>query len=253
MPRHREPMPFELSILSMGWIALVATLAGVVRGYSGFGFAAIILLGAGLVANPVLFVPVVVIADLFLTAGQAQSIRREIDWRRIMWLAPGAVISMPLGVAVVARMGDDTARLTFSLLVLAVTAVLWTGWRTSTPLGAPAHVATGVVSGVAQGASLGGLPVAAFFAAQPLQAQTFRATIIAFFFLIDLVALPLMSGAGLVTIDTGLATAILLPFMAFGVWYGSQRFRSASPEDFRRYALVLLTILALAGVVRGLA
>ena len=246
-------MPFELSILSLGWIALVTTLAGVIRGYSGFGFAAIILLGSGLVTNPVNFVPVVVIADLFLTTGQARSIRKEIDWRRILWLAPGALLAMPVGIAAVAQMGDDTARLTISLLVLAVTALLWTGWRTSTPLGAPAHVATGVVSGIAQGASLGGLPVAAFFAAQPFPAQTFRATIIAFFFLIDLVALPLMTRAGLVSLDTVVATAIFLPFMALGVWYGSQRFRAAAPEDFRRYALLLLTVLGLAGVVRSIA
>ena len=246
-------MPFDLSIAAFAWIALVSMIAGVVRGYSGFGFAAIFLSGSGLVANPVSLVPIVVIADLFLTAGQARSIRGEVEWRRILWLASGAVVAMPFGIAIVARMGDDAARLAISLLVLGITALLWTGWRTSAPLGAPAHVATGVVSGMAQGASLGGLPVAAFFAAQPIPARAFRATIIAFFFLIDLVALPLMARAGLVSMDTVLATAIVLPFMAFGVWYGSHRFRAATPEDFRRHALRLLTVLALAGLVRSLA
>lgn len=246
-------MPFDLGFAAFALIAFVAALAGIVRGYSGFGFSAIFLAGSGLVTNPVNLVPVIVIADIFLTAGQARSIRTEIAWRRIAWMGPGALIAMPFGIAAVARMGDDAARLAISVLILAMTSVLWTGWRTRAPLGGPAHLATGLVSGMAQGASLGGLPVAAFFAAQPIPAHAFRATIIAYFFLIDLVALPLMMRAGLVSLDTVLATAICLPFMAFGVWYGSHRFRAAAPENFRRYALLLLTILAIAGLARSLA
>lgn len=246
-------MPFDLGIAQIVWIVAVSTVAGVIRGYSGFGFSAIFLAGSGLVTNPVNLVPIVVIADIFLTAGQARSIRTEIAWRRIAWMGPGALIAMPFGIAAVGRMGDDAARLAISALILTMSAVLWTGWRTPAPLGGPAHLATGLVSGLAQGASLGGLPVAAFFAAQPIPAHAFRATIIAYFFLIDLVALPLMIRAGLVSLDTALATAICLPFMGFGVWFGSHRFRAAAPDDFRRHALLLLTGLALAGLARSLA
>lgn len=246
-------MPFDLGISAWAWIVAVGVLAGVIRGYSGFGFSAIFVAGAGLVTNPVNLVPIVVISDIFLTAGQARSIRSEISWRRIAWIAPGALIAMPFGIAAVAGMGDDTARLSISLLILAITLVLWTGWRTRAPLGGPAHLATGLVSGIAQGASLGGLPVAAFFSAQPIPAHSFRATIISYFFLIDLVALPMMTRAGLVSLDTLIACAICLPFMALGVWYGSHRFRAAAPENFRRYALLLLTVLALASLARSLA
>ena len=243
----------DLGLLAALWTAVVAFVAGVVRGYSGFGFAAIILAGTGLVANPILFVPVVVIVDLFLTLGQAPSIRGEVDWRRVRWLGLGSFVVLPFSVWVISNMGVDTARLVISVAILAATFALWTGVRIDRPLGRRSHLAAGLVSGTAQGASLGGLPVAVFFAAQNVEAAAFRATIIAFFFLIDLWALPWMFGAGMVTSGSVILAAYCLPFMALGVWYGTHRFRAASPEGFRRFALFLLGALALGGIGRSLA
>jgi uncharacterized protein len=48
---------------------------------------------------------------------------------------------------------------------------------------------------------MGGLPVAAFFAAQPMRA-VFRATLIAYFPLLDIYSAPLYWLAGLVSWDT---------------------------------------------------
>ena len=47
--------------------------------------------------------------------------------------------------------------------------------------------------GQANGAAVGGLPVAAFFAAQTMSAATFRDTLIACFTLLDLWTLPVMA------------------------------------------------------------
>ena len=109
------------------------------------------------------------------------------------------------------------------------------------------------MSGAAQGASLGGLPIAVFFTAQSLAATTFRATIIAYFCLIDIWALPWMIRAGMVTMTTLGLTILYLPSMALGVWYGSHRFRAASPEGFRRFTLILLGLLSTAGIARAVA
>ena len=243
----------DLGLLAILWIAAVSFGAGLVRGYSGFGFAAIVLSGAGLVANPVVFVPVVLVSDVFLTAGQARGIRREIEWRRILWMALGAVITLPFSVWAITSVGVDMARLIISLAILLATLALWTGWRMTRPMGPGAHVVAGIVSGTAHGASLGGLPIAVFFAAQSIPATAFRATIIVFFFLLNFWALPLMFRAGMVSTATFALTALCLPFMALGVWYGSHRFRASSPEGFRQFALLLLGCLALAGIVRAIA
>lgn len=95
--------------------------------------------------------------------------------------------------------------------------------------------------------------MAAFFAAQTMPAATFRATLIAYFTPLDLWTLPLMAWAGMITRDTCVATALGLPLMVAGVALGSRRFLNANPQGFRRFAIGLLAVLALLGLLRSMA
>ena len=246
-------MPFDLGLAAALWVAVACFVAAFVRGYCGFGFAALTIAGAGLVTDPLPFVAVVVMADMVLTAGQLRSILPDIDWRRVGGMCAGAVVAVPIGVWAVTRMGEDAARAAISLFILAMCAVLASGWTLTRPQGVGAHAGVGVLSGLANGAAVGGLPVAAFFAAQPIPAATFRATVIVYFTLLDIWTLPNLAIAGRVTADTLLATALALPVMALGVRLGSRRFLAASPTGFRSFAIGLLAVLALIGLVRALA
>ena len=246
-------LPFDLSPLAAAWLALAILGAAYVRGYSGFGFAALIVSAAGLVTDPLHFVPVVLLADILLTAQQARSIRAHVDWRRVGWLLAGCAGGVPLGVWAIAQVGADTARAAISVYVLLTCAILVAGWQMRRPPGRVAHLATGVASGLANGAAVGGLPVAAFFAAQTIPAATFRATLIAYFTLLDLWTLPLMAWWGLITRDTLIATALGLPLMIAGIWAGGRHFLLANPQGFRRFAIGLLAALAILGLLRSLA
>jgi uncharacterized protein len=245
-------LPFDLSLAAALWIGFAIFGASVVRGYSGFGFAALSITAAGLVTDPVNLIPVILIADILLTAQQWPDIRRDVDWRRVGALAAGCVIGAPVGVAVIAQVGPDTARLLISGFILAMCGILWRGWQLRHPPGDLAHGGTGILSGLANGAAVGGLPVAAFFAAQQIPAARFRATLIAYFALMDLMTVPLMIWQGMVTGPTLIATALLLPIMAIGIALGSRQFRRANPAGFRRFAILLLAGLAVAGLIRGL-
>jgi hypothetical protein len=58
-------LPLDLGPLAWAWLALVALGASFVRGYSGFGFAALLDLGRGrLVTRPVALVPAVSLCDI---------------------------------------------------------------------------------------------------------------------------------------------------------------------------------------------
>ena len=99
---------------------------------------------------------------------------------------------------------------------------------------------------------MGGLPIAAFFAAQPMQATVFGASLIAYFPILDLYSAPLYWYAGLVSWDTLWASLIALPLTFLGNWLGSRHFLNTDPQDFRRFAIVLLAILALLGLGKAL-
>ena len=245
-------IPFDLTPGAALWMALAILGAAFVRGYTGFGFAALVVTAAGLVTDPLHFVPVVILADMLLTLQQARDIRPHVDWRRVGTLFAGCVIGVPLGVWALSTIGPDAARAVISAYVLAMCGVLVAGWRLRRAPGDGAHAATGVVSGIANGAAVGGLPVAAFFAAQTIPPAVFRATLIAYFTALDLWTLPLMAGRGLVTGDTLVATLLFLPLMIAGVALGARRFIIAPPEGFRRIAIALLATLAVIGLGRSL-
>lgn len=243
-------IPFGLTGPEAALIAIGMVVAGYVRGFSGFGFSALVMSFAALVTDPFPFVPVVILADIAMTVAQARGIRPHVDWRRVGALFAGALVGVPAGVAAMGLIGVDLGRAVFSLFVLAMCGLMFVGFRIAQQ-GAPPHIAVGVVSGLANGAAVGGLPVAAFFTAQGVPPVVFRATAIAYFTALDLWSLPVLWRAGWITSDSLVATAIGLPFMLIGLWLGGRRFIAANPQDFRRFAILLLAVLALMGLAKA--
>lgn len=243
-------MPFDLSPAAAGFMAAAFLVAAFVRGYSGFGFSALIVTASALVANPLHFVAVVMICEFMMTLQQARGVWQAVSWWRVRMLMAGALAGVPLGLWALTGIGADAARVVISVYVLAMCAALLAGWTLPRAAGRPAHVAAGVISGMANAAGMGGLPVAVFFAAQPIAAAVFRATLIAYFAALDIWTLPLMWGHGLVSRDTLVVTLAALPLIGFGTWLGGRHFLNTDPQDFRRFSIMLLAGLALLGLLK---
>ena len=245
-------MPFDLGPGALVWLAVACLVAGFVRGYSGFGFSALLIAASSLVTNPLNFVAVVVLLETAMSVHAAKGAGPNIDWHRVGWLLGGAAIGLPLGLWILTGISEDTARAVISGYVLLMCGVLLAGWRLATEVRGPLNGAMGVISGLANAPGMGGLPVAAFYAAQPMPAAVFRATLIAYFPLLDLYSTPLYWFAGLVTWDTLWAGLIALPVTLFGNWLGGRHFFGTDPQDFRRFAIVLLAGLAVLGLGKAL-
>jgi uncharacterized membrane protein YfcA len=243
-------MPLGLTPGLASLLALALFLAAFVRGYSGFGFSAIFIAFAALLVNPVPLIPAVFLCEIAMTAVQARGIRGHIDWRITLSLLAGAAVAIPLSVAILVRIPPEAARLTVSALILALSLVLLSGWQLKRRIGMGGQVGVGIASGLANGAGVGGLPVAALLTAQPIPPAVFRATLVAYLTGLDFLTVPVMAAHGLVTSETLLAAALALPILAAGILLGGRRFGSASPQEFRRMAIILLVALSLLGLLR---
>ena len=244
-------MMFDLGPLALVWMAVVVLVAAFVRGYSGFGFSAMVVAGSSIVTNPLNFVAVVVILETAMSLQAAKGAGPDVDWRRVWLLLAGAAVGLPLGLWVLTGVSEDTARAVISAYVLVMCGVLLAGWRLASEVRGAGNVAAGVVSGLANAPGMGGLPVAAFFAAQPMPAAVFRATLIAYFPLLDLYSAPLYFWAGLVSWDTLWVALVALPITFVGNWLGGRHFFGTDPQDFRRFAIVLLAALAGLGLLKA--
>lgn len=244
-------LPFGASPGVAIFMGLVVLIAAFVRGYSGFGFSALVIAASGLVMNPLNFVAVVLVCEIVMTGMQAHNVWQDVDWRRVAALFVGAVVGLPLGLWALTSIPVDAARAVISGYILIMCLVLLRGWHFKRPVGTAGTLAAGVVSGVANAPGMAGLPVAAFFAAQTMPAAVFRATLVAYFPILDLYSGPMYWLNGMVTWDTVWAGLWCLPLVFIGVFLGSRHFLSTDPQDFRRFAIVLLAVLAVLGLVKA--
>jgi len=245
-------IPFDLTGWSLAWMTFAVLGAAFVCGYSGFGFSALVVSASGLVTNPLNFVPVVMLLEIAATAGQAPAAAKDASKPLLGWLLLGATIGMPVSIALLSSLDTDLLRTIISIWILIMCAALLSGWRLRNETGAAGTTGVGIVSGLANAAAIGGLPVALFMTAQNLPARIFRATLIFYLCAINLVALPMLGYAGVITADTFIAAACCLPLLGAGVWLGGRKFVSAEPENFRRMAIGLLAFLATLGLLKSL-
>jgi uncharacterized protein len=237
-------VPFDLGLAATLWMAVAILGAAFVRGYSGFGYSALVITSSSLVTSPLNFVAVVVFLEFAMSLQAWRGAAAHIDWRRVGYLVAGAVIGLPLGLWALTAMSEDAARAIIAGYVLVMCGVLLAGWRMQQEVAGPGNLAMGVVSGVANAPGMAGLPVVAFFAAQPMTPQVFRATLIAYFPILDIYSGPVYWHYGLVSWDTLWAALLALPLTVLGNWLGGRHFLGTPPQDFRRMAILLLAGLA---------
>jgi len=243
-------LPFDLTSEQGIFLAAALVVAAFIRGLSGFGFSAIIILLASLVTNPLPLIPVVFACEIAMTAFQARGIFPFIRWGKVLTLLLGSAIAVFPSVALLARLEPDQVRVIIGLLILTLSLLLLSGFSFGRVVGKTGHVLTGVAAGMANSAGVGGLVTAAFFSAQPIEAAVFRATMIVFLTGLDLLTLPVMGSHGLIGPDSVTAFFIAFPLLGFGVWIGSIGFSRISQANFRRLVILLLTVLSIINVAK---
>ena len=236
----------------MAYLAICTLGAAWVRGYSGFGFSALVVTSAALVTDPVPFVATLVMCEIVLSFGQARGVVAQVDWRRIGGMLAGATVVMPFSFSLIARLGEEVARMAISAMVLAICLAMARGWQFGREIGTTGNVIAGMASGVANGAAAGGLPIAVYLAGQPVAAPVFRATLIGYLTLVCLIALPSLWWTGLLSAQSFVILAAMAPMMALGLWVGGRRFTSANPQNFKKFTLMLLAALSVMGLVRSM-
>lgn len=231
------------------WLAAAAVLAGLVRGFSGFGAAMIFLPLAGMVVRPEVAVPLLFVADNLATLHITLPSFRRCCWAEILPLAAGATLTIPLGVAVLVAADPETMRWAISLMILVAVALLAGGWRLEKALPLYGTAAVGGLAGLAGGAaSLYGPPLILFWLGGRSGAAQVRDNIYAVFGLLSVAAGITQWLHGLLTLDVLRVAALLLPVYLLGTVVGARLFRGASEAQYRWAALGLCGLVALAGL-----
>tara|TARA_R110000868_G_scaffold284207_1_gene544657 strand:- start:1494 stop:2267 length:774 start_codon:yes stop_codon:yes gene_type:complete len=231
----------------------IVFVAFFVRGYTGFGAS---LIAVGLLTfiwPPAQVVPVLFLLEILASAVLLPGVWRDVQWRALSWLWIGAAFAMPVGLYVLANVPADIMSLSIAALIGVAATVLLLGVNLRFAPGRAATLATGGLVGLLNGASaIGGPPAVLFFFSNAAGIVSGRASLIAFFLVLDVIAAGFASVQGLYDLALVARAFALAPFMLIGAFAGAHAFGLADPETVRRAALVLLICVAVFRLLGGI-
>jgi uncharacterized membrane protein YfcA len=232
-------------------LGVVVFGAGFVRGFSGFGFSAITVAAMSIIMPPLTIIAMVMLFEIAASAFQVTKIYRHIEKPLVGRLLLGALLAMPVGVALLVALDVDMVRIVIASIILVMCLLLFSGWTLKTAPGPVGQFGVGVISGFANSTAIGGLPVGLLLAAQNTEPEKFRANMIGYLFALDIIGITVMAFYGKFTIAIVITAASLFPLMMAGVVLGSYRFFATPPKSFRRFVILLLICLSLAGLAKS--
>ena len=226
--------------------ALATAVAGVMRGYAGFGTAILLAPIFSTLFGPRVGVPINLLMELVVSAQLLPRALGEADRRVVLPLGLAACAATPFGAFVLIHADGELLRRAIGALVLAFDLALASPWRYGGARPLPLNLAIGAVSGLLKGATgMSGPPVILYLLSGPEEARRHRANLILFFGLIGVVSVIPPLWAGLIGVPTLVRTLVLLPLMMVCVRIGASLFHVIPAAWYRRFAFIALVVTGL--------
>jgi uncharacterized membrane protein YfcA len=233
----------DYSSLTLVLLAVAGLIAGMARGFSGFGAALIFVPLAGALAGPKLAGPILLIVDGILATSLIPGAWGLGNRREVLVMAAGALIGIPAGTMILQSFAPLTLRWLISGMAASMLALLLSGWRYRGEPHPLATAGTGLVSGLFSGiAQIGGPPVVSYWLGTGIEPSRLRANFILYFALSTIITLVSYLRAGLITHDVLALALVAGPTYGTGIFLGSRMFGLASIKVFRGASLVLIAL-----------
>lgn len=229
----------------LGWDAAAALLAtavaGLMRGYAGFGTAILLSPIYSTLWGPRAGVPIMLLMELLVSVQLLPRAIGDADRRVVLPLGAAAAVATPIGAWALLSADGEMLRRAIGALVLVFGLLLLSGWRYhgTRPLGL--NLAVGAAAGLLKGATgMSGPPVILYLLAGTEEARRHRANLILFFALIAVISVVVPALGGLLDRAVLLRAAVLLPVLLLSVQVGARLFHVVPVRWYRRFALVVL-------------
>jgi hypothetical protein len=224
----------------------IAALAGLVRGFSGFGSALIYVPLISAVYGPRVAAPTLLLIDSIASLPFAIHAMPQCNWREVTPVTIAGAVALPLGVAALVYVDPLILRWFISALVLIAVTALAAGWRYRGRPTLAASLGVGIVAGFGGGAvQIGAPPLLVYWLGGQNSAATVRANIMVYFIMQGTLSVLAYIYGGLFTAQT-LALSILfgVPFAVL-LAVGARWFHGTSDQLYRRVAYIIIAVSGL--------
>lgn len=231
------------------WLVIAIGIAGIVRGFTGFGTALIFVPVAGIFLPPAIVIGVITLTGVASTAALLPRAWGQAHRREVGVLALAALITVPAGLWLMDRLPTDTVRWIVAGVAAVTLLALVAGWRFSGQVSKPGLGVIGAVAGVIGGLTgLTGPAVILFYLAGQSTAQSVRANTILFLAILDVVIVGNLLWRGTVTLNTVLlAITLAVPYFITTL-IGQSMFDPRHERLYRWAAYGVIAVAVLTGL-----
>jgi uncharacterized membrane protein YfcA len=232
---------------------LIVLAAYVIFGVTGFGST---LVAVPLLAHvvPLKFaIPVVVLLDCFASVSQGLKLRADIDRREVVALIPFLVAGMAVGTLLLVSVPGELLMTALGVLVLIYGASYFFNRGAALKLPRWSAAPIGLFGGTTAALFGSGGPVyVIYFAGRGATPDQIRATMPLVFVFTTVARIAVFALAGLFVTDVFIATALLLPAMALGLWLGNRLHGKLARDQAVQAIGAVLTLSGLSLLLRNL-
>lgn len=227
--------------------ACVIVLASATQALTGFGFPLVAVPFFILIFDPKWAVALSMVLSLFSLGALLYTIRHETDWQIVKQILLGALLGVPLGVYVFSIIDIIFLKLFVSITVVLMCIITLKNYVL--PISDKNRTLWFNLGGSLSGfltATIGmpGPPIILILTNFDIEKNVYRATVVAYFFLIYCFTLPLMFFSGVISREIFKIILYLIPFPIIGMFLGKILFNLVPNELFKKVVIGLLLTVA---------
>jgi len=230
----------------------ILMFAGVVRGYSGFGFAAASIVGMNLLFEPHQSVAIILSLNFICSIGVWKSAIDDADYKIFRRLLIGAIMGIPLGYLCLLLVPSEILKFLICCSILVLSLLLYKEYKLTSAHKIQTQIGIGITSGIGtSSASVGGPMIVYYMLSSGLSIPSQRATMILYFLVSETIALLSLIFGGMVDQSVPKAVAILVIPTLLAVNYGQKLFKKNPPKSLKSFALPVLLVVSILGLVNS--
>jgi len=226
-----------------------ASLAGLVRGFSGFGTAMVFLPIASQYLTPFESIASLAIMEFFGTFAVMRKSWSDADKVDLARLVVGMTIVTPFALLLLAKVGADFYRYSVSILSLILLLLIGLGVRYKGKLNPFVIFSVGGLGGLTGGLTgIPGPPVILLYVASSHPISVIRANNLLFLYFFDVCVVLIFALSGVLTLKIFLLGSILALPNFLGNFIGAKLFDPEKTNQYRIFAYIIIAVAAITGL-----
>ncbi len=228
---------------------LVAFVAALVKGSTGFGFGLLAIPLLVLMLDAKLVVAIAVPIQIVIDALILSRVWQHIEIKKVAPIVLAGAVGIPLGTFIILTISSDTLRLFVLSVVMVSSLLMITGYTVRISRERLASAITGLAAGALYSSTgISGPPMVLFMLNQKWSRETFRSTLSVASICLETLTVISFAASGVINARSLGLDLVLLPVVLFSFYLATKLLARINPTIFRKLAIYLVLIAGIVGV-----